>query len=644
MKLSLDRYVAYGLSLALATFVACGGDNSTGPDDGGQGGSTNTSTGTDAGNGGSTGSGTPTFGDVVINEIMYDPSASPDATGEWVELYNPTSSPVNLEGWVLRDHAENLHVIDALVLEPGGYVVLGRSTADNGGAPVDQAYGDTFKLSNGADAVVLENPEGEIVDEVQYDTVSPWPAATFGVSIELTAPDLDNALPGNWKHAVVPFGDGDLGTPGRANGGTVQVPGFVVDDGVASWHQPALETSVLFAPEDDLEAHVLAQLETAQSSIKLAFFNIRLDDVKNLLAQKMNAGVDVKVILDKKQQDKSYNTMGDDLAGLGVDVTLVENTNATNATMHNKFAVIDGHVVMAGSANYSYTALNVSDEDLITFDDAGLAARYTAEFAELLAGGDVDSPPYSGSPAIRAWMGPEDSLHYKVVDAIDAAQTQVTVAMFQLNTDMIVDALVDAHQRGVKVVVVLDEVQATQVDETADETLAAAGIDVVLADATGNSVAEMHSKFVVVDHQTVLMGSYNWTNLGSFYNDENVLVIDDAHLAARVEGKFASMLGTYNVSASTLGLTTGTQQVTFTVGNVTMDPGLELVVKGNGPLAQGIVLDNGSATVSVDAGTRLDYHYEVRDSGSTVATEVGAHAFTVPYAPGPFDVADAYLP
>ena len=52
---------------------------------------------------------------------------------------------------------------------------------------------------------------------------------------------------------------------------------------------------------------------------------------------------------------------------------------------------------MTGSANYSYTALNVSDEDLITFDDADLASRYDLEFAEILAGGDEDSAPYAGT-------------------------------------------------------------------------------------------------------------------------------------------------------------------------------------------------------------------------------------------------------
>lgn len=639
MKLKFNRLATLGLTLA--TFVACG-DSTTDFDNNGEGGSGgSTSTGPGSGNGAS-GGGSQTQGAIVINEIMYNPSASSDENGEWIELHNPGTESVDLSGWVLRDNASNLFVIESLVAEPGAYLVLGRSAAQNGGAPVDLAYGDMFKLSNGMDAVVLENANAEIVDEVAYDATAPWPTDVPGVSIELIAADLDNGQPASWEHAVQAYGDGDLGTPGRANGGTVQIPGFDVDDSVVSWHQPALETTILFAPEDNLEAHVLAQLGSAQSSIKLAFFNIRLDTVKDLLVAKKNAGVEVSILLDEKQQQQIYNTMGAELVALGLDVTLVANDRATNATMHNKFAVIDDQLVMTGSANYSYTGLHVSDEDLVTVHDPSLAGRYASEFDEIVAGGDEASAPYTGSPAVMAFMGPEDNLQYKVVDAIDAAQTSVVVAMFQLNTSMIVDALVDAHQRGVTVVVMLDEAQAD--NEQSDEELAAAGIDVILADATGNSAAEMHSKFVVIDHQTVMMGSYNWTNLGSFYNDENILVLADAHLAARVEGKFADMIGAYNASPSALGLTTGAQSITFSVGNVTLDPGLEIVVVGSGPLAQGVVLQNGSATIMVDAGTRLTYHYEVRDNGQMLASEFGGHAFSVPYAPGPFVVSDAYVP
>lgn len=43
------------------------------------------------------------YGQVVISEIMYDPAGAAPEPNEWVELYNPTSSPIDISGWVLTD-------------------------------------------------------------------------------------------------------------------------------------------------------------------------------------------------------------------------------------------------------------------------------------------------------------------------------------------------------------------------------------------------------------------------------------------------------------------------------------------------------------------------------------------------------------
>jgi len=627
-------------TLLTSALIACGGEDHT-IDGGGEGGA-----GAGVGSGGSTSTGGTTStasGELVINEIMYNPDAVWDDAGEWLEIFNPTDEPIDLSGWSLRGAGNKGHVITALTVEPGQYAVLAANgdSAQNGGVEVDYVYGGDYKLSNDGDTVVLEDAAGKQVDVVVYDVGGEWPVGTPGLSIELEAESFDNAVATNWVHAVVPYGDGDLGTPGAPNGGDLS--GYAIDESVVSWHNPDLKTAIHFAPLDDVEAKVLEQLSSAQASIKLAFFNLRLGAVKDLLVLKHNAGVDVQVLLDNKQQELSYNTMGEQLVQLGINVTMVENGSAENATMHDKFAIIDDHLVMTGSANYSYTALNVSDEEIIVFDNEALAARYQLEFEEIIAAGDVSSAPYVGNEPLQAWMGPEDGLSYKVVEMLDEAQSTVVIAMFQLNTQMIVDAIISAHQRGVKVVVVLDDVQAGEADATADETLSAAGVAVVLAHNTDSTYAEMHSKFMVCDHQKVLMGSFNWTNLGSFFNDENVVIIDDAHMAARFEGRVAELLEAYNgPSAASLGLTTGVQMVSFDVSNVVLDPGVKLFVvsDNSGPFPTGLELDGSAASVA--AGTRLSYHYEIRHEGTTLAVDGGQRSFTVPYAPGPFVVHDAF--
>jgi hypothetical protein len=269
------------------------------------------------------------------------------------------------------------------------------------------------------------------------------------------------------------------------------------------------------------------------------------------------------------------------------------------------------------------------------------------EFDELIAHGNAQSAPYPSGTDIQAFMGPEDGLNARVVNALDAAQSDAVVAMFQLNTAAIVNAMIDAHVRGVNVVVVLDEVQAADPSADADETLEAAGVPVIMANNMGGMQAEMHSKFVVIDHHRVLMGSYNWTNLGSFYNDENIVVIDDAHLAARVEGKLAALLDHYNApSPTSLGLVEGAQPVSFEISNVTLDPGVELTIQSlnGGPFSSPQTLTNNKLSSNIAAGTRVTYRYAIVHQGSTLVEEAGTHSFTVPYASGPFIVTDAFTP
>ena len=611
-----------------------GGDTSAGEDAGGS------TTGGDTGDK-DTGGPPPSGAVLVINEIMYNPKASDDDLGEWVELHNAGDAPVDLDGWTLRDNGSNSHVISSsVVVAPGAYSVLGRSgdSSGNGGYTPAYTYADFF-LANSADSVVLEDPSGAIVDQLSYKTEAPWPENLAGVSIELQSPELDNSAAGSWLHAVAVFGAGDLGTPGGPNG--MPEPAFVIDGTVSPHQQPLLNASLRFSPFDDVELLILDQLKTAQTQVRLAYFNIRLAPILWALEDLMEDGVDVEVILDGKVQALEFNTMAEDLIKAGIPVTLVEK-EVEQATMHHKFTVIDGERVLAGSANLSSTALNKSDEDLIFVESADLAQRYLDEFEEIKADGYQKSAPYPSGTAIRAWMGPEDNLDDKTVEVLESAKLLVLVAMFQINQQGLVDALIAAKQKGVTVVVVIDALY--KAEESPDEQLIAAGIPLILAENTLGMFSEMHSKLVIVDHETVMLGSFNWTNLASFHNDETLIVIDDEHLAARAEGKFAELIKSYGTqSATEYGLTGGDATVTLGVSNVTLDADAQLLIQsiGGGPFAEPTPIDGTSISLVVARGTRLDYRFGVAGPGGTV-WENGKHFFTVPYAPGDFAVSDAF--
>ena len=155
--------------------------------------------------------------DIVINEIMQDPSKVSDLNGEWFEVFNNTNHNINLQDCVIADSGGNFHIINSSLIVPtGGYSVLGASSnpAVNGGAAINYQY-SSFNLGNTDDEIFLSCNNIEI-DRVEYTGVSPWPDPT-GKSMILASPILDNNLGSNWCVSSSAYGAGDLGTPGTAN-------------------------------------------------------------------------------------------------------------------------------------------------------------------------------------------------------------------------------------------------------------------------------------------------------------------------------------------------------------------------------------------------------------------------------------------
>ncbi len=165
-------------------------------------------------------------GDVIVTEVMSNPAPVDDMDGEWIELRNLTSSPIDLSGWTLADRGTDSVVISPagpLILPSGGYLVLGRDSASgvNGGVAVNWAYGNAFELANGGDEVVLLDASGGEIFGLDYTSLFPNPAGVstiFPGAPAWPASELET----NWCSAPASsptYGLGDRGTPGSANGG-----------------------------------------------------------------------------------------------------------------------------------------------------------------------------------------------------------------------------------------------------------------------------------------------------------------------------------------------------------------------------------------------------------------------------------------
>jgi len=139
------------------------------------------------------------------------------------------------------------------------------------------------------------------------------------------------------------------------------------------------------------------------------------------------------------------------------------------------------------------------------------------------------TPRYPDRPTDR-----KGGMDERLAAAIDGAQTSVDVAAFELDLVSVIDALVRAHQRGVRVRLVTDSDYAESLGPT---RLLQARVPVVFDSAE----PFMHNKFVVIDGKQVWTGSWNLTTNGTYRNNNNIVVADSKLLAENYTAEFEEM-------------------------------------------------------------------------------------------------------
>jgi phosphatidylserine/phosphatidylglycerophosphate/cardiolipin synthase-like enzyme len=129
---------------------------------------------------------------------------------------------------------------------------------------------------------------------------------------------------------------------------------------------------------------------------------------------------------------------------------------------------------------------------------------------------------------IQVFFSPNGGATAAITNELAKAKKTVLVAAYSFTSAPIAGALRDAHRRGVKVTVILDDSQKTANYSSAD-FLRNAGI----ATFTDGKHAIAHNKFMVLDGATVITGSFNFSKAAEESNSENLLVIRDADLASQ---------------------------------------------------------------------------------------------------------------
>ena len=212
--------------------------------------------------------------------------------------------------------------------------------------------------------------------------------------------------------------------------------------------------------------------------------------------------------------------------------------------MHHKFLVIDNRFVWTGSYNTTYNGAFRNDNNVIWIDSVPLAENFTKEFQTIYSSRGEKKLPQKSIPhpqvtlrdgtQIVSYFSPGSETIPPLLREINSAQKSIYFMVFSFTHDKIGKAMRDQYENGIKVGGVFDENQISKYSEY--HLMQEAGMDVKIDKTSGT----MHHKVIIVDEETVITGSYNFSRNAEIRNSENLLIIKGNKDVAR------AYIGEYN--------------------------------------------------------------------------------------------------
>lgn len=260
--------------------------------------------------------------------------------------------------------------------------------------------------------------------------------------------------------------------------------------------------------QQDLTLTFLEAIRQSKQSIYLVMFGLSDPAILKALAKKTEERVEPTVYYDTNGSPNIYRMLGG-----GCETHPIRQVGF----MHHKVLILDGEMVFVGSANMTTQSLRMHDNLVI-----GLSSKKIAAFLK-------QKVPYSighlrtavGGQDVDLWILPDPNGNAlaELKKSLRKAQRSIRAALFTFTHPSLADELLLAKKRGIAVTVVIDTHSGLGASAKTVAALQKAGIQVLFS----QGVQLLHHKFVLVDDQTLVAGSANWTK-AAFTKNSDCLV------------------------------------------------------------------------------------------------------------------------
>jgi phosphatidylserine/phosphatidylglycerophosphate/cardiolipin synthase-like enzyme len=137
-----------------------------------------------------------------------------------------------------------------------------------------------------------------------------------------------------------------------------------------------IQIETFFSPEDHIAEQILSAIQNAHESIYFLAYAFTADDLGEALRQRAAEGLQVAGVMDDEQIDSNQGTEYDAFMQAGMDVR----RDGNKGQMHHKVIIIDRSIVITGSYNFTASAEEDNDENVVIIYDPEVASQYVEEF------------------------------------------------------------------------------------------------------------------------------------------------------------------------------------------------------------------------------------------------------------------------
>lgn len=297
-------------------------------------------------------------------------------------------------------------------------------------------------------------------------------------------------------------------------------------------------------PAGSVEERLIQFINGAQSSIHIAGFEFSLTRVAEALIAAKNRGVDVKWMADDKNGTQYDTQPGRGqfsmLTGAGIEVK----DDARSALMHNKFWIFDRQIVWTGSTNATVNGVYKQNNNVLVIRSPEVAYIFEREFLEMWNGQFGPRAPSTvgsqwaildGTP-IQVLFSPEDKAMANLIALVRDAEVSVRFLAFSFTDSALAQMMVERARAGVDVRGIFETFGSAGMSSEL-RTFWCAGLPV----RQDGNASFLHHKVIIVDDSIVVTGSMNFSANADGVNEENVVILDNAEIAALYLQEFETL-------------------------------------------------------------------------------------------------------